>query len=293
MGNAEPSPSVLAIDGGGTYCRFVLLAGGERHEWEGGSANVSSDFDAAVAVVLEGADALADRTGQAPEAIHALPAYLGLAGVTGPAMAARLQAALPFANAIYTDDRPTVLRGALGRRDGAIAHCGTGSFFASSLDGEHRFAGGWGPVLGDEASAQWLGRRLLSATLETVDGLRTATVLTDAVIARFNDAPGIVHFAGTAEPDDFGRLAPLVTDSMVSDDATGLALMREGALHIEETLRSVGWRPGLTLCLTGGLAPHYTRFLPEEMQACVTAAQAEPIEGAVALALEHAERGST
>lgn len=292
MGNAKASPSVLAIDGGGTHCRFVLLAGGERNEWEGGSANVSSDFNAAVAVILEGADALADRTGQAPETIYAQPAYLGLAGVTGPAMVARLQAALPFTNAIYTDDRPTVLRGALGHRDGAIAHCGTGSFFASSLGGEHRFAGGWGPVLGDEASAQWLGRRLLSATVETVDGLRPATTLTETVLARFNDAPGIVHFAGTAEPDDFGRLAPLVTDSIVRDDSTGLALMREGALHIEKTLLSVGWKPGLTLCLTGGLAPHYARFLPEEMQACVATTEADPIEGAVALALEHAKRGS-
>ena len=133
---------------------------------------------------------------------------------------------------------------------------------------------------------------MLSVTLETVDDLRAATALTDAVLARFEDAPGIVRFAASADPDDFGRLAPMVTESIAKDDATAFALMREGAGHMTSALQAVGWQPGMALCLTGGLAPHYAPFLPDEMRNCVTAAEADPIEGALALALEHAERQS-
>ena len=44
------------------------------------------------------------------------------------------------------------LRGALGEKDGIVVHCGIGSFAASRIDGKSRFAGGWGPVLGDEVT---------------------------------------------------------------------------------------------------------------------------------------------
>ena len=289
MVDAKPSLSFLAVDGGGTRCRVVLVADGGRHDWEGGGANVSSDFEGATQVLLAGVHALSGRSGITSEDVFAMPAYLGLAGVTGAAMVQRLEAALPFTDAVYSDDRPTALRGALGQRDGAVAHCGTGSFFATRIGGEHRFAGGWGPVLGDEASAQWLGRRLLAATLETVDRDSGGTPLTESILKRFGDAAGIIRFAGTAGPEDFGGLAPLVTESVARDDPTGCSIMQHAAAHVEYSVTKIGWRPGLSLCLTGGLGPHYASFLPEELQAHLAPPEAEPIEGAVALAHEHAQ----
>lgn len=279
----------LAIDGGGSRCRFLLVKDGVRHTADGGSANVSSDFDGAVDVLRNGVSAIAARAGLTETQVFGLPAFVGLAGVTGPAMIARLKDALHFTDAIFADDRPAALRGALGAREGAIAHCGTGSFFAAEIDGTRRLAGGWGPVLGDEASAQWVGRRLLTRTLDHVDGVHPGSPLTETVLARFGDAAGIVRFAADADPAAFGALAPLVTDAAALDDPTALLVMEEAAAQVAEGLTRIGWRPGLTVCLTGGIGPHYARYLPGEIQACLRPPKAEPIEGAIALALEHAE----
>lgn len=279
---------LLAIDGGGTQSRFVIELQGKRFEATDGAANVSTNFEASEAAISDGIRALAAESGLSEDAILGAPAFIGLAGVTGPAMVARLTEALPFRNATYADDRPAALRGALGDRSGVVAHCGTGSFFASRIDGAQRFAGGWGARLGDEASAQWIGRYLLSATLHTVDGFREPSDLTAAVLEKFGDAPAIVRFAGAADPAAFGSLAPMVTEFAAEDDPTAQDLLAAGASHIAESATQLGWRPGLTLCLTGGIGAAYAPYLPSEMQKDLAAAKGSTVDGALAMAREYA-----
>ena len=119
--------------------------------------------------------------------------------------------ALPLDHARIEDDRRSALVGALGSRDGAIAHCGTGSFLGANTNGKMRFAGGWGPVLGDEASAQWVGRKSLAATLNALDGLALRTPLVDEMLNHFGSSEAIVAFAAKASPADFGLLAQRTT----------------------------------------------------------------------------------
>ena len=152
---------VLAIDGGGTRCRFALQRGHARIVTEAGSANASTNFDDAVTCVQYGLRTRAEAAQTNVDTLYGMRAFVGLAGVTGAAVAGRLTAALPLRNARYADDRLAALRGALGRGDGLIAHCGTGSFFGAQINGQARFAGGWGSILGDEASAHWVGRLAL------------------------------------------------------------------------------------------------------------------------------------
>lgn len=282
--------SALAIDGGGTRCRFLLLHNGARHTADGGPANVSTDFEDAARVLRDGISRLSATSGVAVDDIAACPAFIGIAGMTGPDMAQRLTNALPFANAVYADDRPAALRGALGAEDGAVAHCGTGSFLASQIDGKVKLAGGWGSVLGDEASAHWVGRRLLSLTLQCVDGFQPVSPLTEAVLARFDGAAGIVVFAASATPAEIGALAPLVTEGAQSGDPTARRVMHEAATDLANGLTRIGWQAGLAICLTGGIGPHFASLLPEQMQADLRPPKAAPIEGALALALDHAER---
>ena len=281
--------SVLAIDGGGTRCRFALSDADGLHMVEGGRANVSSDFDGTVATILHGLSDLATHAGRSVENLTVLPAFVGLAGMTGPAIASRLEKALPLRTARYVDDRPAAVRGALGERDGVVAHCGTGSFIAAQIDRHMRLAGGWGPVLGDEGSAQLLGRRLLWIVLQHVDGFHAETPLIKEVLARFGDAANIVRFAGGATPTELGALAPLVTRAAQNGDAAGRFLMAEAAGQVADCLRQLGWKPGLAICLTGGISPYYAPYLPEEMQAYIREPEAEPIQGAVALALAFAQ----
>ena len=283
MGDSLNS-TVLAIDGGGTRCRVAASAGDAPVFVETGPANVSTDFDGAVREVLDGLTRLADQMGLPLEALSGLPAFVGLAGVTGPEIADRLRDALPFANARFEDDRPAALRGALGSTDGVIAHCGTGSFFAAQIGGTIRLSGGWGPVLGDEASAQWIGRTALRMSLESIDGQRVSSPLSKHLLSRFDGPAGLVRFAGAARPSEFGSLAPLVTQNAESGDAMARDVMQSGADQIARTLPLIGWAPGLAICLTGGIGPHFRAYLPNDMKSCVIAPKGEPLAGALSLA---------
>ena len=248
--------------------------------------NVSTDFAAAGAELRRGLEEVARRAGKTVEELAHVPAYVGLAGITGPDIADRLAAALPMRHARIEDDRPAALRGALGDQDGIVAHCGTGSFAAARIGGRISLAGGWGPVLGDEASAQWVGRRALSRTLDTVDGFVAETDLSRSLLEKFGGAPAVVAFAGTASPAELGALAVAVTENAAKGDAIASDILQDAADYIAATSRNLGWTTCLPLCLTGGIGPHFEAYLPEEMRAAVTPALGEPLTGAIALAVE-------
>ncbi|WP_299604950.1 BadF/BadG/BcrA/BcrD ATPase family protein [uncultured Tateyamaria sp.] len=279
---------VIAIDGGGTRCRMNAFERGDVVSVETGSANVSTDFDRAVREVVRGLQYLAERMSRPVEELSAAPTFVGLAGVTGTDITDRLRAALPFRLVRIADDRPAAVRGVLGQRDGVIAHCGTGSFYAAQFSGDIKLAGGWGPVLGDEASAQWVGRMALQLTLETVDGRADATALSERILTEFDGASGLVGFAGAALPSEFGKLAPQVTNAAADGDALALKIMSRGGDEVARAIRHLGWQAGVPLCLTGGIGPHYGPYLPENVRTCLSKAEGEPLDGAMSLALDFA-----
>ena len=287
MGDSRRSP-VVAIDGGGTRCRLALDDGKSIIASEAGPANVSTDFEGALDEISAGLERLATRAGLTLDALSTIPAFVGLAGVTGETISERLRAALPFTHVRIEDDRAAALRGALGRSDGAIAHCGTGSFFAAQTYGSMRFAGGWGPVLGDEASAHFVGKTALGMALNSIDGRCAASPLAERLLADCNGAAGIVRFAGLASPSEFGALAPLVTEFAKQGDLLGEEVMRSGARDIAAMLSLIGWSNGQPICLTGGIGPHYAPYLPADMQADLTPPVDEPLAGALSLAAEFA-----
>lgn len=284
--------TILAVDGGGTRCRLALDGPSGRQVAEMGSANVTSDFEAAIAEIDAGITALADAAGVGRDDLLALPAYLGLAGVSDEAKAARVANALPLAHVRVEEDWRAALRGALGPRDGALAHCGTGSFFSIQVGDKVRSVGGWGSRLGDEASAFWVARAALTATLEVVDGLAAPTRLTDAVLARFVTPGGIVAHAAKATPGEIAEIAPFVTKAAAEGDPIAEAILQSGADHIARVLGRIGWRAGMALCLTGGIGPAYQPYLSADLRAALVEPAGQPIDGAVALARAFAEAGA-
>lgn len=284
----SPPPAILAIDGGGTRCRIALEQAGQILMVESGPANASSDFDETLVQIGLGLEQLSRKATLPLAQLTQMPAFLGLAGVVSPDISQRLEQALPFSRTRIVDDRPAALRGALGTRDGAIAHCGTGSFLASQIKGEPRIIGGWGQHLGDQASAQWLGRLALARSLDVVDGLQPASPLSTQLLARFSGPAEIVAFTAQASPMELGTFARDVTRHASEGDALAMDLMRQGARYIGETLPRIGWTPGQALCLTGGLAAEYRSYLPLQMQQTLQEPQGDPLSGALALAREFA-----
>ncbi|MEM6637513.1 MAG: BadF/BadG/BcrA/BcrD ATPase family protein [Pseudomonadota bacterium] len=273
----------IAVDGGGSGCRLVLVRESDTVFAEAGPANVSTDPIAAVDRIRHGLSLLAERSGQSMEDLMGLPAYFALAGVTGPAIAARVNEQLGFGRAVVEEDKKAAVAGALGDVDGAVVHCGTGSFLGIQCDAKVRLAGGWGAELGDEASAQWVGRAALAETLRCADGLALETPLTAGILASFGTTDAILAFARDAEPSAFGRLAPQVTALASEGDSLARQILQSGADYITGTLTALEWSPDTRLCLTGGIGPSYRPYLPPEFRAVLADPLGTPTDGAVRL----------
>ena len=239
-----------------------------------------------MAELTHGLRAVAEKAGYALEDLSESPTFAGLAGVSSAEVAERVRAGLPLKVLRVEDDRPAALRGALGDTDGAIVHCGTGSFFALQNAGKCRLAGGWGATLGDEASAKWIGHRALALTLQAQDQTAPDSQLARSLMSELGGVDGILAFAAMASPAEFGTLAPRVSKAAGQGDALAAAVMREGAAHIVQMLEALGWTPNMALCLTGGVAHIYANHLPDDLRAALRDPMGEPLDGALALAKE-------
>ncbi|MEM9247606.1 MAG: BadF/BadG/BcrA/BcrD ATPase family protein [Pseudomonadota bacterium] len=278
--------AVLAIDGGGSRCRLACAGAGRESRVETGPANVYSDFDGAVARIRDGLSKLAAEAGVEVAALVRVPAFVGLAGVCSDATTAKLHHALPFERMLIEDDRPAALRGALGHADGAVIHCGTGSFLAFQKDGETRLAGGWGAVLGDEASARWIGWMALNHALRVTDGTLPANVWARALVDDMGGVDAVLQFASSATPADFGTIAPRVTEAATEGDPLALSILERGADHVARAVQALGWSEGMALCLTGGVAPFYRDHLPQALADALQEPEGAPLDGALSLARE-------
>jgi len=277
---------VIGIDGGGTQCRFALCIGARRFDWRGGSANATTDPEGTRRMLHEGLIALAEQAGVARDTLQDVPVFAGLAGVLGDA--AGLSQGLPVRNIHIEDDRRTAMTGALGGRDGCVLGIGTGSFFGRRTGGVDRLIGGWGFVLGDEASGAQLGRGLLRAALAVADGMTPASPLTDDITARFGGPAGIVRFAATARPAAFAALAPDIVAAAQDGDRIGQDLMQSGARVIETELAGLGWQPGERICPLGGVAAQYAPYLAPRVAACLSTPEGSALDGALHLARQMA-----
>lgn len=280
---------LLAIDGGGTSCRFALVRGDDRLVVRLGGANVYSAPEHSVQTLTTGLEALRNKAGLSEAAFHNIPLYAGLAGVVDDAHALRLEQMLPNHAIKIQDDRPCALAGALGELDGSLAGIGTGSFFACRKNGTIQFAGGYGFSIGDEGSAAWLGKRLLQRCLHVLDGQFPETPLVAGCLDQFQRrASRIVTFVQSAAPAAYGEFAPRVTAAAKEGDLTAQDIVNEAAHHIQRALHGMGHQPGDRLCLIGSVAPHYAAYLPSEIADSICAPQGEALDGAVFLARKFA-----
>ncbi|SDC04551.1 BadF/BadG/BcrA/BcrD ATPase family protein [Ruegeria marina] len=287
----SPSHPVIAVDGGGTSCRFALVSAGVRHEVKLGSANVFSDFESALTVVNTGLSGLLAQAGLPAQAIAEIPVFAGLAGVIDPDMARKVAMLIDAPVVEVADDRVPAVVGALGDADGALISAGTGSFVGCQSAGRITLIGGHGWLLGDDASGGWLGQALLRRCLRALDGIDARTELIDFTLREFdNNASQVIIFSASARPKDFARLAPPIFDAADTGDPVAVSLVRSGADYLVDALRALGQADTGPVHLHGSVAPRYLRYLPETIAARVTPATGTALDGGLILARRLAQR---
>jgi glucosamine kinase len=258
---------VVGVDGGGTKTRVLVAdeSGKSLADVAGpGSAVKPGDAERSAQVIAETvALALASA-----EMTDVLPKVLCV-GVAGVGRENERQALLDALSTreiaeevLVHPDATVALDDAFGDGAGVLLIAGTGSVcFGRSPTGVVARCGGWGPVIGDEGSGAWIGRRALSIVTAAYDGREPETALAGAVLtaAQVNDVNELIAWAASASPAMLATLAPAVLSEAEAGDLRANALLslavEELMLHVRALARQLfgDERASLPVALTGGL----------------------------------------
>ncbi len=163
---------------------------------------------------------------------------IGLAGVRRIDIRTRMRdvliETLGIDNIEVVSDGDIALYGATDGRAGVVVISGTGSISVGvNRQGKRAYAGGWGPVAGDEGSGSWIARRALQAVARATDERGPKTSLTDAAC----------EFFQVATPDDLATAiyAPSMTnDRIAAFSKIVIETAREGDEVAREILQDAG-----------------------------------------------------
>jgi glucosamine kinase len=285
----------IGIDGGGSSCRAAVAdrSGKILGRGTAGPANILSNLQGSLEnIILAAKEALRDAA-LPPETVSSVSAVVGVAGANVGDYGSRIEKALPFADGKVVTDALIALQGALGDSDGVIGAFGTGSVYNARRNGTISGIGGWGFVVGDQASGARLGRDLLERSLLAYDKVRPGSALTENIMAEFgNDPEKLVEFAHVSKPKDFARYAPVIFDHANNNDEVAAAIVSEAASAIGENLDALIWPECPAICLLGGLANAYRPWLAERHVALLAEPKGDVLQGAVELAVKRLHIGT-
>ena len=278
----------IGIDGGGTSCRARIrdAAGTLRGEGSGGPANVRLDAALVMDSIVTASRAAARAAGLADEDLSRAHAGLGLAGAgLKSACQALLLQPSPFASIAIETDAYAAWLGAHQGADGAILILGTGSCGLAVVGGQQHYVSGWGAEVSDEASGMWIGREAIRRALWAHDGRTAGSALSAAILARFGGSPeGIVAFATTARPADYGRLVPLVLEHAARRDPLALEVLSQAALDASRLITRLLDFGAPSVCLLGGVAEPLSAWLPPPLKERLAPPIADAMDGAILMA---------
>lgn len=278
----------LGVDGGGTGCRVRLVDATGRRLGDGkaGAANIRLGLDVSWGQILAATDQALAAAGLDRSALPRIHAGLGLAGITGPADAARVAASAPdFASVAAETDAHTACLGAFGGRDGAILILGTGSAGYALVGGRSYPIGGWGFEISDDGSGAQLGREAVRAAVRAYDGLGPASAFTRAIMTRLGGRPpDVVAWVNGAKPGDYGSLSPMSFEHARAGDPVAVALVRQTVVHVDTFVTRLIALGAGRVALMGGLAPALDGWLAARIVELLAPAEGDAMDGAVLLA---------
>lgn len=205
----------LGIDGGGTKTECVV---GDNSRVLGRSVGstikIKKVGEDAAGRALESAVAEACRSaGVTPQQITRT--CIGIAGSSIPEVTDWTYSVLKqlvAGEVQVVNDALIAHHAAFRGRPGVLLIAGTGSNVLGINDcGESGRAGGWGPMISDEGSGFWIGRRAVAYAMRAYDG-KQPTSLLDAVMRAWDlkTIEELVSMANSNPPPDFSSLLPAV-----------------------------------------------------------------------------------
>lgn len=286
---------VVGVDGGGSKTRAIVA---DEHGTRLGEV-VGPGSAVRPGRAEHSADVIAAAVGDALASCgmtHVVPKVLcvGVAGAgREPEREALWQALVGRELAEETVVHPDfsiALDDAFGEGPGILLISGTGSAaFGRGPSGGIARCGGWGPVMGDEGSGAWIGRRALSVVTASADGREPETALVGAVLtaAQVNEPPELVAWAAQATPAQLATLAPVVSSVADAGDLRANAILslavEELVLHVRALARQLfgDERAAAPVAFTGGMLTRGTTLrkrLEQRLRSAVPGAQLNATE---------------
>ncbi len=244
----------LGVDGGGTNSRAVIV--NERGivcgEGRSAAANLLRvGLENAVNHILQAVSAACRQAGIEVEQIA--DACIGLAGVSQPhyhrQMMDALKCVLPIRSISLETDARVALAGATSNQPGVVIIAGTGSI-ACGINSRGRFAraGGWGPIMGDEGSGNYIGRRTLEAVMMSYDFRGEATSMTAPVLRHFGvssppELTTVIYDSSSKEKGEvqskIAQLSPIAVQAANQGDEVAIGILRDAARELAKTAIAV------------------------------------------------------
>ncbi|MDR6881032.1 BadF/BadG/BcrA/BcrD ATPase family protein [Bacillus sp. 3255] len=235
---------VAGLDGGGTKTavRVADESGVEVHSFTSGAINYNGqDADSIRRSFL---DIFAGIAGACGGLEHCAQIVIGAAGVSNPAVSARLEANCResgYSGKLFiTGDQETALCGAHDSEYGIIMIAGTGSIcYGKGKDGRIHRSGGYGHLIDDEGSGYSIGRDLLASLVKAHDGRIPETVISGMVYEQLQltTVQQIVGFVYSKETNkkDIAALAPILSQACALGDEAAFAIAEKQAASLVET----------------------------------------------------------
>ena len=286
---------VIGVDGGGSKTRAIVA---DEHGTRLGEV-VGPGSAVRPGQAERSADVITAAVGDALASCgmtHVVPKVLcvGVAGAgREPEREALWQALVGRELAEETVVHPDfsiALDDAFGEGPGILLISGTGSAaFGRGPSGSIARCGGWGPVMGDEGSGAWIGRRALSVVTASADGREPETALVGAVLtaAQVNEPQELVAWAAQATPAQLATLAPVVSSVADAGDLRANAILslavEELVLHVRALARQLfgDERATAPVAFTGGMLTRGTTLrkrLEHRLRSAVPGAQLNATE---------------
>lgn len=160
---------------------------------------------------------------------------------------------------------------------GVLVIAGTGSNAVGfNEQRESARAGGWGPVISDEGSGFWIGRRAASEAMRAHDAGRSSSLL-NALLSewKLESREDFVSLANASPPPDFSSLFPAVQRCAAAGDALAEEVLSAAATELAQlatiVVRKLWAEPKpAVVATTGGVfahSPHVRERFAETLRA--------------------------
>lgn len=254
----------LGVDGGGTKTAFLLDVDGKRFESKQITIHPKQVTKQQFFEIMKlGVGDVCRKAGIDPEEILytfvAAPGY-GQYPDTEAYIDEGIREAIDSDRFTVANDCVNGWAGSLNAKPGINLVLGTGQIgYGVDEEGNSMRSGGWGPLLGDEASGYYIGLKLLNHFTKMSDGRSDKTILYDIIREKLDlkEDMEIIDKAEKMKRDEIASLSRIFAEALDKEDPYCKELLeeisKEAAAVIDSIIKGLNFKEEVKVSYSGGV----------------------------------------